>query len=234
MWPAYYGDPPTSFGIGHLREGTGRSHSLIMCQPLLGEAICIHWASKQVAQWASREGYDVFRFDFSGTGNSLVDPASVTLPTWIRDIERAMDLIEERCGNSRVTLVGIRLGFALAANVSLRRDVENLIGWDPLLDGKTWLNDRKSDCEEQADGSFDYQGYPLNNTLLEQLENLQVRSIDSVQASAVTTSNHKWDYPPAQLGIDVFEASDIWNWSEPVDTLFYAHDSVRLICEQLA
>lgn len=234
MLPAYYGDPPTSFGIVHPSEGAGRSHSLIICQPLLGEAICTHWACKQIALWASKEGYDVFRFDLSGTGNSLVDPASVTLPAWITDIEQAMDLMEERNRNNRVTLLGIRLGFALAANVSLRRDVENLVGWDPLLDGKTWLDDRKSDREVHADGSCDYQGYPLNSTLVEELENLQVRSIDSVQASAVTTSNHSWDYPPAHLGIDVFKANDHWNWSEPVDTLFYAHDSVKLICERLA
>ncbi len=234
MLPAFYGDPPTSFGIIHPHEGAGRSHCLVICQPLFGEAICAHWALRQIAQRASTQGYDVLRFDLSGTGNSMVDPASVSVTDWLADIECAIDHVRQHSGSEHVSIVGARLGFALAAMVSLRRDIEMLIGWDPLLDGHTLLKDRETDIEHHADGSFDCNGYTLSGQIAEELRGLKVRRLDSVRANAVTTSSHTWDHPPAQLGIDVIESGDVWTWSEPIYSLFYAHDSVRLVCEQLS
>ncbi len=234
MLPAYFGDPPDFFGITHMSETTRRSHSLIICQPLLGEAIWTHWALKQIAQWAAQEGYDVFRFDFSGTGNSMVDSTSVGLASWTGDVDRALDLMQERSGNSRVSVLAVRLGFALAASVSFRRDIENLVGWDPVLDGRTWLADRKIDLENHSDGTVDLQGIALQVGFIAELEALETRNVDSVQSSAITTAGHSWDYPPEHMGIDVVKSPDAWNWREPLPALFYAHESVRLICEQLS
>lgn len=234
MLPAYFGHPPDFFGITHMSETNRRSHSLIICQPLLGEAIWTHWALKQIAQWAAREGYDVFRFDFSGTGNSMVDSTTLALANWTGDVEKALDLMEERCGNSRVSVLAVRLGFAVAASVSFRRDIENLIGWDPVLDGRTWLADRKIDLEDHGDGTCDLQGIALQAEFLAELEALEIRNVDSVQATAVTTASHTWDYPPEHMGIDVIKSTDTWNWREPLPALFYAHESVRLVCEQLS
>ena len=151
---------------------------------------------------------------------------------WLADIERAIDHVCQRSKCDRVSIIGVRLGFALAAKVSMRRDIELLIGWDPLLDGGTLLKDRETDIEHHADGSFDCNGYSLGGRLAEELTDLKVRSLDSVYAKAITTSKHVWDHPSNQLGIDVIKSSDEWNWSKPIYSMFYAHDSVRLVCEQ--
>ncbi len=234
MLPAYYGDRSDFFGIAHPSEKSGKSHSLIICQPLLGEANWTHWALKQVAQRAARDGYDVLRFDFSGTGNSLVDTKSLSLADWTGDIERAMDVADERWKNDRTSVLGVRLGFALAAMTSLHRDIENLIGWDPVLTGRTWLAERMVDCERHGDGTTDFQGYTLRAEFINEIEALDVRSVDSVQTSAVTTVGHHWDHPPEQMGIDVAKSQDEWNWGAPVPALFFAHDSINQICEHLS
>ena len=234
MLPAYYGDQSDFFGIAHPSEKPGKSHSLIICQPLLGEANWTHWALKQVAQRAARDGYDVFRFDFSGTGNSLVDTTSLSLATWTGDIERAMDVADERWKNDRTSVLGVRLGFALAALTSFHRDIENLVGWDPVLTGRTWLAERMADCERHNDGTTDFQGYTLRAEFISELEALDVRSIDSVHSSAITTVGHHWDHAPEQMGIDVVKSQDDWNWGTPVPALFFAHDSINQICEHLS
>lgn len=234
MLPTYYGDQSDFFGIAHPSDSPGRSHSLIICQPLLGEATWTHWALKQIAQRAAREGYDVFRFDFSGTGNSMTDTSSLSLATWTGDVERAIDIAQELWNNDRTSVLGVRLGFAMAALTSLHRDIENLVGWDPLLTGQSWLGDRNVDCEPHDDGTTDFQGYALRAEFLNELERLDVRSIDSVQASAVTTVGHRWDHPPEHMGIEVTTSQDEWNWGVPVPALFYAHDSINHICEQLS
>ena len=229
MYADYYGDGWGLFGITHPSEQAGRSRALIICQPLLGEAVWTHWALKQIAQGAATAGYDVFRFDFSGTGNSPADIRTLAVEDWINDIEAAVDIMQQQGGHGRVSILAVRLAFAFAASVSLRRDVETLIGWDPVLDGSRWLEDRNADREEHPDGTTDIQGHALGPSFVSELEEVSVRSADAAETVAITTHDHTWDYPPEQMGIEEFRSTETWDWREPLPALFFAHDCIRQI-----
>lgn len=233
MYADYHGGPCGLFGITHPSETAGQSHALIICQPLLGEAVWTHWALKQIAQGAARAGFTVFRFDFSGTGNSTVDPLDLTVADWTKDIETAIDIMQQRGGHERISILAVRLAFAFAASVSLRRDIETLIGWDPVLDGRRWLEDRDFDRENHPDSTSDIQGHTLSAELISELGELRVRTVDAAQTTAITTSEHAWDCPPEQMGIDEFRSSETWDWREPLPALFFAHDCIRQIHRHL-
>ena len=57
-------------------------------------------------------------------------------------MEAAIEHIKERASVDRVSLLGLRLGATLALLAASRRvDVERLVLWEPVLDGRTYLEE---------------------------------------------------------------------------------------------
>lgn len=112
-----------------------------MCSPTSsGEYELAHPTLRLLARRLASRGYHVLRFDYFGTGDSTGDLADATQELWRIDIETAVDELKDISGVARVSLVGLRYGAALAAQVAARRrDTDRLVLWDPVFDGRGYL-----------------------------------------------------------------------------------------------
>ncbi len=79
-------------------------------------------------------GCHTLRFDYFGTGDSGGTDGEADLRGSEADVETAVEALIEIAGTKQVTLVGLRAGANLAANVAVRRtaEIEALVLWDPI------------------------------------------------------------------------------------------------------
>ena len=78
--------------------------------------------------------------DPGGTGDSAGDFAAASWTAWRQDAVAALDWLAQR-GHRRLHLIGLRAGANLALEAAAERsEVGSLVLWQPLLDGKLFLN----------------------------------------------------------------------------------------------
>jgi uncharacterized protein len=139
--PLYFGDARRPlFGVYHPPQGTRpRDLGVVLCYPAPQEYMGSHWAMRKLALAVAREGLPVFRFDYYGTGDSAGETSDGTLEQWRQDITAACDEIKDIAGVRRVSVVGFRLGAALAAQAALK--VRDLVLWEPVVEGRAYLEE---------------------------------------------------------------------------------------------
>lgn len=144
--PGFFG--PTQrplFGWLHL-PGTDRPRDLgvVICNPFGDEAICAHRTLRHLAEHAAVAGFPVLRFDYDGTGDSAGDDLDAHRVTaWTSSIGHAIDLIRSK-GATRVVLIGVRLGAALAVNAALSRDDVHALALIAPVTGKAFLRELRA------------------------------------------------------------------------------------------
>ena len=69
----FFGEKQQLFGMFHPSNGRPRDHAVVLCPPLFHEYFRAHFALKKIATDLASSGYDVVRFDYSGTGDSKGD-----------------------------------------------------------------------------------------------------------------------------------------------------------------
>lgn len=132
LFGAYH--PP----IGAVRKNEG----VVLCPPIGVEGLRAQRALRQIATMLAKSGLHVLRFDYFGTGDSAGACEEGSVQQWQSDIETAMEELKDTAGISRLHLVGLRLGGALAAILAERVDgIENLVLWDPIVSGQDYLDE---------------------------------------------------------------------------------------------
>jgi hypothetical protein len=92
-------------------------------------------------RWArtlARNGFLVFRFDYTGVGESTGPFAEQTLDTWAADLRAVASLARQRHPDSRLFINGLRLGALLGQTVG---EYDGLLAWDPPMSGRAMLWD---------------------------------------------------------------------------------------------
>ena len=138
MNPFYFGTSERPlFGVYHpARSQQARDAGVVLCHPFGWEYMRTHRAFRQLAGRLTDVGFPVLRFDYSGTGDSAGDGREASLGQWLDDLSAAIDEIEDTAGVRRVSLIGLRLGAALAARAATTRpDLDRLILWNPVVTG---------------------------------------------------------------------------------------------------
>jgi pimeloyl-ACP methyl ester carboxylesterase len=139
---------------------------------------------RQLANMLCAAGYHVLRFDYYGTGDSAGDSHDASLHTWGEDIETAIDELRDTASVTRITLVGLRIGAALAAQVACRdKRIDSLLLWDPVVSGPEYLEELLAAMDTRegqerteadggpplptvtADGCYPIRGFPLSSAL---------------------------------------------------------------------
>jgi len=148
MNPSFFGpEGRRLFGIYHPPQSTiTRDTVVVLCYPGPEEWMRAHWAYRQLASLTSRVGYHVFRFDYFGTGDSQGKGTDGDLAQWQRDVTLAAQEACSIAGVRRVSLVGARLGAALAANVAANHKddhwtIQDVVLWDPVISGEAYLTE---------------------------------------------------------------------------------------------
>lgn len=148
-------------------------------------------------------GFPVFRFDFSGCGDSEGDLSNVSLTDWQQDLGLALDAFHQEAGITQCFLWGLRLGAGLALlhSPGKSENIAGLILWQPVLDFSLHIkqflrqaistqisrkNDGSSVPVPEKDilnsGLTHVIGYPITQHLFESFYN-----IDKLPADVIST-----------------------------------------------
>lgn len=142
MMPGFFGERSTQcFRVYHPPTGgVARPRAVLLCYPGPQEYRQSHWVYKQLAVRLAEAGLHAMRFDYFGTGDSAGAATEVSLDHWVRDIADAADELRALSGVSRLSVVGLRLGAALATRaVAHGLRVQDLVLWDPVVHGASYL-----------------------------------------------------------------------------------------------
>jgi pimeloyl-ACP methyl ester carboxylesterase len=81
------------------------------------------------------------RFDYIGTGDSAGASGAGSIEEWTANVRDAAQELRETSGLEKISMVGVRLGGAVAAYAATEEEsVETLLLWDPVSDGTRYLN----------------------------------------------------------------------------------------------
>jgi pimeloyl-ACP methyl ester carboxylesterase len=128
------------FGVYHAPSGpTAKTVGVVLCYPGPQEYRQAHFVYRKLALSLAADGFHVLRFDYFGTGDSSGDSSEVSVAQWVRDIETAVAELRDISGVRRVSLVGMRLGAALALRAAASLPVAQLVLWDPVVSGADYL-----------------------------------------------------------------------------------------------
>jgi pimeloyl-ACP methyl ester carboxylesterase len=171
MQPFYFGNSESPlFSIYHPpRSQLFRNEGVVLVYPIVQEYMRTHWAFRKLSSLLSGKGFHVLRFDFFGTGDSSGDNKEASISRWKDDIKAAVDELKDISGVKKVSLVGLRFGATLAAEVTTEGlSVKNLVLWDPVVKGRTHLKELKA----MHNGLYDYLPIPRDEVMNENVEGL--------------------------------------------------------------
>jgi pimeloyl-ACP methyl ester carboxylesterase len=136
MTPLFFGNSERRlFGIyDPPAKSNGPARAAVLCCPGGDEQVHAYRTLRQLASRISQGGRHVLRFDYYGTGDSAGPTVANDIAGWCDDIETAIAEIKDLAGAPKVSLVGLRLGANLAAQVAARspESVDSLVLWEPI------------------------------------------------------------------------------------------------------
>lgn len=142
MLPFYFGAAERPLlGVHHQSGAPNPSNTAaVLCHPFGDEYICSHRTMKVLASRLAGAGIPSLRFDYFGTGDSAGDSTEGLPEIWIEDIRLAIDELQATTGADTISVVGLRLGATLAALAAQDQPVSQAVLWEPITDGKSYLD----------------------------------------------------------------------------------------------
>jgi pimeloyl-ACP methyl ester carboxylesterase len=190
--PLYFGASRELFGCLHFPQGTPRaSRGVVICPAAGPEYARCHRPLRVLAALLARNGWPVLRFDYFATGDSYGDAEEATLSRWQDDVADAVRFLRGRFRATRLTLLGVRIGAALAARHTMARGgIERLVLWDPVVRGRDFVDGLRAQTADherwlvekhgqrpasiEADGPRDLFGYRYSDAILDALASLDL------------------------------------------------------------
>ncbi|KCZ51586.1 alpha/beta fold hydrolase [Hyphomonas pacifica] len=193
MTPFYFGSRERRlFGVYHPAQGGGGSRAVVMCYPWGYEYVNAHRSLVKLASLLSQEGYHVLRFDYFGTGDSAGEDHEMTLQGSLSDISMAIEELKDLSGADHVSVIGLRVGAALAAQAARKwpDDISSLVLWDPILKGAEYLQELyllddsmripgvgpAAQFSPERGGGREVMGFPVTDALASEFSGLDVVS----------------------------------------------------------
>ena len=115
-----------------------RNHAVLMCHAAGHEYARSYRNMQQLGVQLCQAGFDVLRFDYVGSGNSTGDCDQASFDQMRSDAHAAAAYLRSLCPTAQVSALGIRLGATALATAGLE-DLTNMILWDPIVDGTTFI-----------------------------------------------------------------------------------------------
>lgn len=146
--PFFFGPAPRRlYACHHFPVAqSAAARAVVICPATGHEYERSHRCLRQLALQLARAGHHVLRFDYRGTGDSSGEFALHGPADWKQDIHFAVDECLRLSGGKPLCVIGLRLGATLAAQaVAERDDVERLVLYAPVADGKSLFDEWKRD-----------------------------------------------------------------------------------------
>jgi pimeloyl-ACP methyl ester carboxylesterase len=133
--------------FGWLHQGKSSSRcqrGVIICAPPGHEQIHAHRSLRHLADALAEAGFPTMRFDFHGTGDSDgVDEDADRHATWMANLRSAIGWMRGELGCAEISVVGLRLGAALAAQAAVEDPLADLVLWAPVVKGRAYVRDMR-------------------------------------------------------------------------------------------
>lgn len=179
------------FGVFH--PGNSANHSgigVLLCPAFGQEYMRSHRAYRQLALMLSKQGHEVFRFDYYGTGDSSGDDSEILVSEAIKDVAAAAEEFRETTNFSKLVLVGLRLGASIALSYSATQSESiSVILWDPVLNGETYLTEMLDNVPNLSTSNgetlnpndnqqtWGFNGFPITPTMRGELRQLDLAKL---------------------------------------------------------
>lgn len=112
---------------------------ILICPPIGHEHVHTYRTLRRLALELCAAGHIVFRFDYSGTGDSSGEEASAdSLTKWVSDIREISNAITHNYPMLQQCWLGLRFGATLAALASQGQQVSTLVLWEPVIRGRAY------------------------------------------------------------------------------------------------
>jgi exosortase A-associated hydrolase 2 len=131
------------FTVEHRPDGSEPTKAYLFIHPFIEEKLWSHRVYVTTARALCEKGMLVTRFDFRGYGDSEGEFLDLRLEKHYQDIDAIITNIKENHPSvTTIGLFGLRLGGTLAAMVAaMRDDIDEIILWDPVLDGGRYMQE---------------------------------------------------------------------------------------------
>jgi pimeloyl-ACP methyl ester carboxylesterase len=234
MVPFFFGSSSRRlFGIYSMAQANAvaaTSRAAVLCYPWGPEYQYSHRSMRHLAVALAQAGVHVLRFDYLGTGDSDGNARDFGLTDWMKDIESAIEELKDTAGVSRVSLIGLRLGALLAAQVAAagQSTVDRLVLWDPVVSGPRYLEEIEQVADLEGAPSTPNDGHSVQGFPFAAALSSEIRSADLVQtmagysgltvvvASATATLDPRLrtlqsSRPPESFIIDEVDSPPVWH-----------------------
>jgi alpha/beta superfamily hydrolase len=188
------------FGVYHPPKGSQQRGGVVLCYPIGQEYMRAHRAFRQLANLLSKAGFHVLRFDYFATGDSGGESEEGNVERWLDDIGTAIDELRDMSGTKPISLVGLRVGGALAALTGARRsDLDRVILWDPVVEGREYVRALLEAASAEAnspDATIGVNGFPFTPRMRSDLSALDLLSLGASASRRFTlvVSQEQNDY----------------------------------------
>lgn len=166
-------------GVLHLPEKVvfKKTPLIVILHGFIGSKVGEHRLFVKAARYFSDIGYAVFRFDFSGCGESDGDYANVTVTKQLSEVQAVLNelsTIAEVDANN-IILIGHSLGGAIASLTAAKDNrIAKLILWSPVgkpYEDITNIIGPQAVHKAMLNGVVDYNGFYVSHSFLADLKN---------------------------------------------------------------
>ena len=180
-------------GIYEAARRARPNRAVVLCYPWGAEYIHGYRAMRQLAKMLTANGIHTLRFDYFGTGDSAGGTTEGDVSGWETDIQSAIEELMDTTGATQVSLVGLRLGATLAANVAVRAGpvVNSLVLWDPVVSGAEYLTELHRACSNgivaaqicqrarpaAEGGGHEIMGFPLTESMAADVRRIDLAAL---------------------------------------------------------
>lgn len=154
---------PSGQPLGH--------HGILICPPIGFEQLHAHRGLRHLADSLARADFPTVRVDWHGTGDSAGDDMHPDrCQTWLANVRDCVRQMKHQLGCQHVSVLGLRMGATLAALALDEDDIENLVLWAPVINGRGFVReltviDMMSEARSPgtaANGVIDAAGFRLS------------------------------------------------------------------------
>jgi pimeloyl-ACP methyl ester carboxylesterase len=168
----------------------------VICHSFGMEQLYLQPLEVAAARALAAAGFSVLRYHARGYGDSESPTQDVTVASGVQDAVAASSLLREAAGVADVGFLGARFGGVTAALAADRLRARAMVLWEPLLDGKRYLQGlarlavatelasrgrAAGSAREPEDilrerGVLDLQGFPVGRRLFEEVSAIRLVS----------------------------------------------------------
>ena len=168
---------------------------VLLCYPFGQEYIRSHRTFLKLAESLCSNGFHVFRFDYYGTGDSCGSNEEVDMDEWVQNTINAIEEFKNGSGISKIIILGFHLGATIALLAAFKiKNLNSVILWNPVHNGKDYLNELKTSFYKWLKGSFSNEinysnnesiGFPITQKFSDQLTGFDVKNIKTKLSCSV-------------------------------------------------